>query len=201
MSFREENLNVMLAELLAERGLRALGELILRRGGRRPEPDVLIELNGVRIVVEGKRPGAWNDLVRQCEERLDNNVCDLCVMVEYSNIKLDKLMPSQLDLKNALLNGRFNVGFLSYVDRAGIDKWLGVAPKPEKYDNVSFNDLLAYIMSAYSRVVKEDILRPVIERINSVLNDFAERVSSVVNVERLREVLELKEKESAAEEE
>jgi len=56
-------------------------------------------------------------------------------------------------------------------------------------------------MSAYSRVVKEDILRPVIERINSVLNDFAERVSSVVNVERLREVLELKEKESAAEEE
>jgi len=87
------------------------------------------------------------------------------------------------------------------VDRAGIDKWLGVAPKPEKYDNVSFNDLLAYIMSAYSRVVKEDILRPVIERINSVLNDFAERVSSVVNVERLREVLELKEKESAAEEE
>ncbi|MEM2322862.1 MAG: hypothetical protein QW657_06635, partial [Candidatus Bathyarchaeia archaeon] len=151
MSFREENLNVMLAELLAERGLRALGELILRRGGRRPEPDVLIELNGVRIVVEGKRPGAWNDLVRQCEERLDNNVCDLCVMVEYSNIKLDKLMPSQLDLKNALLNGRFNVGFLSYVDRAGIDKWLGVAPKPEKYDNVSFNDLLAYIMSAYSR--------------------------------------------------
>ena len=201
MSFREENLNVMLAELLAERGLRALGELILRRGSRRPEPDVLIELNGVRIVVEGKRPGAWNDLVRQCEERLDNNVCDLCVMVEYSNIKLDKLMPSQLDLKNALLNGRFNVGFLSYVDRAGIDKWLGVAPKPEKYDNVSFNDLLAYIMSAYSRVVKEDILRPVIERINSVLNDFAERVSSVVNVERLREVLELKEKESAAEEE
>jgi len=201
MGFREENLNVMLAELLAERGLRALGELILRRGSKRPEPDVLIELNGVRIVVEGKWPGAWNDLVRQCEERLDNNVCHLCVMVEYSNIKLDKLMPNQLDLKNALLKGRFNVGFLSYVDRAGIDKWLGASPRPEKYENVSFNDLLAYIMSAYSRVVKEDILRPVIERINSVLNDFAERVSSVVNVERLREVLELKEKESAAEEE
>lgn len=87
MSFREENLNVMLAELLAERGLRALGELVLRRGGKRPEPDVLIELNGVRIVVGGKKPGAWNDLVRQCEERLDNNVCDLRVMVEYSNIK------------------------------------------------------------------------------------------------------------------
>ncbi|MEM2351454.1 MAG: hypothetical protein QXT26_03505 [Thermoproteota archaeon] len=201
MSFREENLNVMLAELLAERGLRALGELVLRRGDKRPEPDVLIELNGVRIVIEGKKPGVWNDLVRQCEERLDNNICDLCVMVEYSNIKLDKLMPSQLDIKNALLNGRFNVGFLSYVDRAGIDRWIGTTPKPEKYDDVGFNDLLAYIMSAYSRVVKEDVLGPVIERINNVLNGFAERVSSIVNVERLKEVLELKEKEGVAEEE
>lgn len=110
-------------------------------------------------------------------------------------------MPSQLNLKNALLNGRFNVGFLSYVDRAGIDKWIGVAHKPEKYDEVGFNDLLVYIMSAYSRVVKEDILGPVIGRINGVLDSFAERVSSVVNVERLREVLELKGKEGAAEEE
>lgn len=200
MGLREENLNVMLAELLTERGLRALGEVILRRGGRRPEPDVLIELNGVRIVFEGKKPGAWNDLVRQCEERLDNNVCDLCVMVEYSDIRLDKLMPSQLDLKNALLNGKFNVGFLSYADRAGLDKWISVAPKPEKYDDVGFNDLLAYVMSAYGRVVKEDILGPVIERIHEVLNEFAFRVSSTVNVERLKDVLELKDSESVGEE-
>ena len=192
MSFREESLNVMLAELLAERGLKALGEVILRRRGGHPEPDVLIELNGVRIVIEGKKPGAWEALIEQCKKRLDDNVCDLCVMVEYANVRLDKLMPNQLDVKNALLNGKFNVGFLSYVDRAGLDRWLGVSSKPERYLGVDFNDLLTYVMSAYSRVVKEDVLGPVIERMNDVLNAFASRTSSKVNFERLKEVLELR---------
>jgi hypothetical protein len=192
MSLREENLNVVLAELLAERGLKALGEVVLRKRGGRPEPDVLIDLNGVRIVIEGKKPGMWDALVEQCKERLDNNVCDLCVMVEYSDIKLRKLVPDQLDVRDALLRGRFNVGFISYVDRAGLDKWTGVAPKPEKYVNVGFDELLTYLMSAYSRVVREDIIGPVIKRMNEVLDEFAVKVSTAINVERLREVLELK---------
>jgi hypothetical protein len=192
MSLREENLNVVLAELLAERGLKALGEVVLRKRGGRPEPDVLIDLNGVRIVIEGKKPGMWDALLEQCKERLDNNVCDLCVMVEYSDIKLRKLVPDQLDVRDALLRGRFNVGFISYVDRAGLDKWTGVAPKPEKYVNVGFDELLTYLMSAYSRVVREDIIGPVIKRMNEVLDEFAVKVSTAINVERLREVLELK---------
>ncbi len=200
MSLREENLNVVLAELLAERGLKALGEVVLRKRGGRPEPDVLIDLNGVRIVIEGKKPGMWDALVEQCKERLDNNVCDLCVMVEYSNVKLRKLVPDQLDVRDALLRGRFNVGFISYVDRAGLDKWTGVAPKPEKYVNVGFDELLTYLMSAYSRVVREDIIGPVIKRMNEVLDEFAVKVSTAINVERLREVLELKEEEGESDE-
>jgi len=200
MSLREENLNVVLAELLAERGLKALGEVVLRKRGGRPEPDVLIDLNGVRIVIEGKKPGMWDALVEQCKERLDNNVCDLCVMVEYADVKLRKLVPDQLDVKDALLRGRFNVGFISYVDRAGLDKWTGVAPKPEKYVNVGFDELLTYLMSAYSRVVREDIIGPVIKRMNEVLDEFAVKVSTAINVERLREVLELKEEEGESDE-
>jgi hypothetical protein len=68
LSFREENLNVTLAELLTERGLKALGELILRKRKGRQEPDVLIELNGVRIAIEGKKPGMWVALVEQCKD-------------------------------------------------------------------------------------------------------------------------------------
>jgi type I restriction-modification system DNA methylase subunit len=191
MSVREENLNITLAELLAEKGLKALGEVILRKKGRRPEPDVLIELNGVRIIIEGKKPGMWDALVAQCAERLDNNVCDLCVMVEYADFKLKKLVPNQVDVKEALLGGKFNIGFLSYVDRAGLDKWMATAPKPEQYNDVSFDDLLTYLMSAYSRIVREDIIEPVINRMNEVLEDFAIKLSTTINLERLKEVLEL----------
>jgi hypothetical protein len=195
LSFREENLNVILAELLTERGLKALGEVILRKRKGRHEPDVLIELNGVRIVIEGKKPGMWTALVDQCKARLDNNVCDLCVMVEYADVKLKKLVPDQLDIKDALLKGRFNIGFLSYIDRAGLDKWLPVAPKPEEYADVSFDEFLTYLMSAYTRVVSEDIIGPVINKMDEVLGEFAAKVSTAVNIERLKEVLELEEVE------
>lgn len=184
-----------MAELLTERGLKALGEVILRKKKGRPEPDVLIELNGVRIVIEGKKPGMWAMLVNQCKERLDDNVCDLCVMVEYAEVKLKKLVPDQLDVKDALLKGRFNIGFLSYIDRAGLDKWMSTAPKPEEYEDVGFDEFLTYLMSAYTRVVREDIIGPVINRMNEVLEEFATKVSTAVNVERLREVLELEEVE------
>jgi len=194
MSVREENLNVILAELLAEKGLKALGEVILRKKGARPEPDVLVELNGVRIVIEGKKPGMWNTLVADCQDRLDNNVCDLCVMVEYFDLKMKKLLPDQTDIKEALLKGRFNVGFLSYIDRAGLDKWTGVASKPEQYKDVGFDDLLTYLMSAYSRVVSVDIIDPVIKRMNEVLEDFAVKLSTTINIERLKSVLELEDK-------
>jgi len=201
MSLREENLNITLAELLTEKGLKALGEVILRKKRGRLEPDVLIELNGVRIVIEGKKLGMWDALVEQCKERLDNNVCDLCVMVEYADIRVRKLVPNQLDVKDALSKGKFNIGFLSYVDRAGLDRWMAVAPKPEKYLDVGFDDLLTYLMSAYSRVVKEDIMGPVIKRMNEVLDEFAAKVSTAINVERLREVLELEETEEESNEE
>ena len=195
MSVREENLNVMLAELLAEKGLKALGEVILRKKGGRPEPDVLVELNGVRIVIEGKKPGMWDTLVANCQDRLDNNVCDLCVMVEYADYKVKKLLPNQADIKESLLSGGFNIGFLSYVDRAGLDKWTGVSSKPEQYKDVGFDDLLTYLMSAYSRVVSVDIIDPVIKKMNEVLGDFAVKLATAVNVERLKNVLELKETE------
>jgi len=195
MSLREENLNVTLAELLTERGLKALGEVILRKKGGRPEPDVLIELNGVRIVIEGKKPGMWDALVQQCKERLDNNVCDLCVMVEYAEFKISKLVPSQLDVKEALLKGKFNIGFLSYVDRVGLDKWTGVAPKPENYSDVGFDEVLTYLMGTYSRVIKEDVIGPVIKRMNEVLDEFASKVSGTVDKKRLMEVMELEEVE------
>jgi hypothetical protein len=196
MGVREENLNVMLAELLAERGLRALGEVVLRQGRRRPEPDVLIELNGIRIVIEGRKPGTWSELTRLCEQRLDDGICDLCVMVEYVDVKPEGLVPTQLDIKNALLKGKFNIGFVSYIDRVGLGRWLGITPSPERYENIGFDELLTYIMNAYSKVIQEDAIEPVIERINQVLGDFAKEVSLIIgDVERLKQVLELREKE------
>lgn len=76
-----------------------------------------------------------------------------------------------------------------------MDKWIGIAPKPEQYKDVGFDELLTYLMSAYSRVVREDIIGPVIQKMNEVLAEFAVNLSTTVDLERLKEVLELEETE------
>lgn len=195
---REENFNVILAELLAESGLKALGEVILKRK-KRPTPDILVEINGVKIVIEGKKPGFWNDLENNCRDRLENDVCDLCMMVEYAGIQLPGIwqytgFPSETEIKNALLKGKFNIGFMSYIDLLNLDKWMGIKSTNQVYRDVGFQDMVTYLMSAYDRVVREDIIQPVISRMDQVLADFAESLAGEVDVARLKDVLEITEK-------
>ncbi len=57
IAFRQEVLNVLLAQLLHERGLVAAPEQVLRR----PEeavamPDVLVDFQGLRMAIEGELP-------------------------------------------------------------------------------------------------------------------------------------------------
>lgn len=193
LTVREENLNVMLAELLAESGLRAIGEVRLKRG----MPDVMLDVNGIRIVLEGKRPGNRAVLREQAKKRIEAGLADIVVMVEYVKIPLpSKLSYTQIDIKNALLKGTFNIGVLTFIDLAGLEKWLAEYQRKlqvEFYENIDFSDLLAHIMTAYDYVVREDIIGPVVNKIDELLDDFSLRVfASRVNIERLKEILELR---------
>ena len=194
MNVREEASNVLLAELLAERELKALGEVILKKG----YPDVLLDVNGVRIVIEAKKTGRREELRRNCEGRLDNGMCDICVMVEYVALNVTSISPTLSDLKEALLKGKYNVGFTTYLDRIGLEKWLtGFKPrvKSDFYINIDFQEFVTYLMSVYEYTVEEDIVTPVVERLKRVLNDFSRAVLSYgLDVNRLKEALELREK-------
>lgn len=195
VGIREENLNVMLAELLSERGLKALGEVIIKNKGRSSMPDVHLMINGVRIIIEGRKPSKWEELKKKCIQRLDNNICDLCIMVEYLYIPIESLEPTQLEIKKALLKATYKVGIMTYVERVGLERWLNIPTRGdiEVYDNVRFDELLTYTMLAYDKLVREDVLGPVISRIESVLNNIAREVGERINVNRLKKVLELRE--------
>ena len=188
---REESLNVTLAGLLAERGLKALGEVILKK-----RPDVLLDVNGVRIILEGKKPGKRNELVTQAENRLDEGMCDICVMVEYAQVDIRTLEATQKDVKNALIKGRFNVAFMTLADRVGLEKWIeGLKRKPRDgfQEDVDFQDLVTYLMTVYEQAVREDVLGPVVKKLDARIHGFARKISSGnINLQRLREALDLK---------
>lgn len=192
MNVREETLNVLLAELLAERGLKALGEVVLKKG----YPDVLLDVNGVRIIIEAKKTGRREELRKNCEMRLDNGMCDICVMAEYALLNVVSISPTTRDLKEALLKGRYNVGFMTYLDRIGLEKWLtGFKPRIKRdfYMNVDFQEFVTYLMSVYEYTVEEDIVTPVVEKLKYIVNSFSRAVLSYgLDVNRLKEVLELR---------
>jgi len=193
---REESLNVLLAELLAEKGLKALGEVVLKKG----YPDVLLDVNGVRIIIEAKKKGRREELRRNCVQRLDSGMCDICVMVEYADLKVKSLSPTVSDLRGALLRGRYDVGFMTYLERIELEKWVeGFVPrvKSDFYASIDFQDFVTYLMYVYGYTVEEDVVTPVSEKIRNVVDGFSRAVLSYgLDVDRLREALGLREKEA-----
>ena len=190
---REESLNVTLAELFAERGLKALGEVLLKK-----RPDVLLDVNGIRIILEGKKPGKRNELLRQAEGRLDEGLCDICVMVEYAQVNIRTLEATQKDVKEALVKGRFNVASMTFADRVGLEKWIeGLESKPKSFqEDVDFQDLVTYLMTVYEQAVREDVLGPVVKKLDARVHAFARKISSGnINIQRLKEALDLRGKE------
>jgi len=96
----------MLAELLAESGLKAIGEVVIRR---RRMPDVLLDINGIRIIIEGKYPEKRKELVEKAYERIDEGLCDVVMIVEYAKLEISSNLTAffngvitQKDIKEAL---------------------------------------------------------------------------------------------------
>ena len=81
---REEVINTQLAVLLSRYGVRADAESILNRGAERP--DVLFELQGLRVVIEGKYddfPSARQALEKQTATRVSRGIAHIAVAVVY----------------------------------------------------------------------------------------------------------------------
>jgi len=88
-NFREEVLNVALAELLEQRGMLSVPETIRKSIARKTRdlPDILVgDLFGVRIVIEGRfdsgKPSR-DSLLKDSRERVENGISPVCLAVLY----------------------------------------------------------------------------------------------------------------------
>jgi len=99
----ETTLNVALAELLQQRELQALGEAIIHKKskGVGKKPDVLLTVNGVKIIIEGKFdiPSAEAILDKQCIERIEDGLCEICIGVIYHEWVSISLSPTMKRLR------------------------------------------------------------------------------------------------------
>jgi hypothetical protein len=168
MTISEVNLNITLARLLEKRGLRAIGETVLHSGAYRP--DILMTINGVRVILEGRfqKAGVEESLDLTCRSRLENALCDISVGVVYPHPQIASLSPTGKDVEQFLLGARYSARVF-HISAEGIrgNGW-------ER--EIELNQLSSLIRSSYSIVVKEDRVSASIQHVREGLDEFAQLI-------------------------
>jgi hypothetical protein len=183
----EPTLNVVLAHLLRRRELLALGEVVVHRQakGVGKRPDVLLTVNGVKVIVEGKfaSSGIESILEKQCIERIEDGLCEICIGVIYSKMQPTTLTVTMKEVESMLLKSRFQA-LVSYVappefEQLGLDYVQSPVPpglKQMGWHEVDINQLADLVRASYTSVVSEDILGKAVESFASALQRAVEKL-------------------------
>ena len=89
VDFREEVVNVALAELLEQRGMLSVPETIRKSIARKTRslPDIIVaDLLGIRMVIEGRFNSGHNSresLLKDSRERVEQGISPVCLAVLY----------------------------------------------------------------------------------------------------------------------
>ena len=173
----ETKLNVLLAHLLSrELGFRAISEHISCRG----RPDVIVYVNGVKIVLEGSysKVDAENDVKRRIQEGFG----DLGIALFYREAFPQNLSDSELEerLRVSTFEVRLIVPedisdtLISYFTRRKIvPRWI------TGWMEAKIQDMVSIINEAIQFVVSEEDVNQTINEIEQKINDFVARTKSV----------------------
>lgn len=163
VDFREEVINVALAELLEKRGMLSVPETIRKSIARKTRhlPDILVaDLLGIRIVIEGRFDSgkkSRDSLLEDSKERVENGISPVCLAVLY---------PPELRSADSLQSLRKNI-------EASL---LGIRVISENsegdWTQGTVDDIADALRHSYELLVSEDVVVTSVEEIEDAI-DFA----------------------------
>lgn len=157
--YREEAINVQLANILTERGFEASGETV--RG--RARPDVLVNLQGLKLVLEGRVASQRTSLFRDAAERVESGVADISMAVLYPQDL--QTAAGMRDLTRRIERARFSGGiFYPSSD--------GVTYTP--FNDSGLDELIEAISTVFWLRVQNDVVREQVGNLQAT-------IESVVN--------------------
>jgi len=180
--FREEVINVKLAELLSKREVLAVPETIVRQalGGRRLPDIITAQFFGIRVVIEGKigdQPAVAQQLEDKCEERLEEGIAAIAIGVIYPPEVREAGDLGDLERRLAAADLRIRV-----FTEAGGGDWV----------SSDVNGLAHMLKVAYESLVHEDVVKSAVDALETAIDGAVRRLSSTqAIVERLRPLLVL----------
>jgi hypothetical protein len=176
--FREEVLNIKLAELLSRSGMLSVPESIIAHEKGRRLPDITIgDYWGVRVVLEGRieeSSGTRATLERDCVKRLEEGIASIVIGILY---------PPELrnvgwaELEKRLQNARLRIKVFI---EAGSGDWV----------ESNTDGLSAILRRAYQSLVDEDVVNIAVEELRNGIETAAQDFAQFPGIaRRLRGIL------------
>ena len=210
VGFTEPTLNVALAELLQKHELQSLGEALIHRKPKDigKKPDVLITVNGIKVIVEGKfkKTGVQEELEKQCIERIEDGLCEICIGVIYGEMAAKTLTPTMKEVKEILKNSTYqaNIFNVAPVEMQVSFEQLHAKLPPglaeSGWHEVELDDLCSLVTASYTSVVSEDILGKAIASFADALQSASVKIialgDTALLAEKMSQIMEIPEAES-----
>ena len=175
MASRQEVLNVILAQLLQERGLVAAPEEILRQPTKeRRLPDVIIDFQGLRLAIEAEF-GAQNSNVawRKARKRVEEAVAHIGVAVVYP-VRLKRVAFERLrsELQQCSLQyAVFTEANEPTAQRLLFKQEVTQESKPS-FSRGNVDELGNAIRRSYEQLVKDETLDKAVELLEGIIEGF-----------------------------
>lgn len=173
MTVRQEVVNVLLAQLLEERGLIAAPEQILRAPLSEARlPDVLVDFQGLRLAIEAEfesTPKAHAAAYLKARERVEEGIAHLGAAVVYP----EKLRDADFGrLKRDLSKAVLSFCIVSEVDITEAQLKLFDLEQAPEFHKGKLDDFADSLGHSYEQLVEDRTLEQVIARIEAAIEKF-----------------------------
>ena len=168
MALRQEVLNVLLAQALQRRGLVVTPEQILKAASEdsrhRHIPDVLVDFQGLRLVIEGDfdTGSAEADVAEQTRKRVEKGISHLGVAVLYPRSLRSVAFPK---LEQALEEARLRFAVVTE------------APDPPDFSEGRVEDLSESLRRAYEQLAQDQVLERAVNMMKGGIERFVKAIS------------------------
>jgi type I restriction-modification system DNA methylase subunit len=158
--YRQEVINIRIADILRQMGFGAIGETIT--GGKLP--DVMVEINGLKVNIEGwfERESQIDTLKSKCKKRIEDGICDIAIGLLYPEILREA--ENDEELINKIKQSDYKVFIFSPSTRGVVEQSLGRMKLEQIAENLNY---------LYTQAVKTDLLKEEIAKIEKAIQTCA----------------------------
>jgi hypothetical protein len=168
--YRQEVFNVILAQILQERGVISVPEKVIKavlsKQEQRRMPDVMVNFMGLRTVIEGEvndQPGAKNRSLESAAKRVEDGIAHIGIAVIYPAF-LRQLELNQLKIQMAKCQYEVAVVAESEFGERG-------------FNSGDVNYLAEILRNTFDQLVKEDVVSQAVALIDAGIEQIASAVS------------------------